>query len=122
MEDYRNELELLENWLVFSGIQDQSKEEIKHGGVYAWFDKDINSYAFLYSEITGYALTWFTYQYIATNKDVYRVKAEEAFKWLTEQALDKKSGGFLCRHNGNNWRYQICAFCNGMVLNGLCNA
>ncbi len=122
MEDYSNELELLENWLVFSGIQDQSKEEIKRGGVYAWFDKDINSYAFLYSEITGYALTWFTYQYIATNKDVYRVKAEEAFKWLTEQALDKKSGGFLCRHNGNNWRYQICAFCNGMVLNGLCNA
>ena len=64
MEDYRNELELVENWLVFSGIQDQSNEESKHGGVYAWFDKNINSYAFLYSEITGYALTWFTYQYI----------------------------------------------------------
>lgn len=122
MNDYRNELELVENWLVHSGIQDQSSEKIKHGGVYAWFDKSVSSYAFLYSEITGYALTWLTYQYTSTKNDVYRLRADDAAKWLVERALDTKSGGVLCRHDGKNWRHQICAFCNGMVLNGLCNA
>ena len=121
MNDHKNELELIEKWLLFSGIQDQSNEEIKHGGVYSWFDKTVNSYAFLYSEITGYALTWFTYLYISTKKDIFRLKAEDAFKWLNERAFHKESGGVLCRHDGNSWRYQICAFCNGMVLNGLCN-
>ena len=121
MNDYENELELVEKWLLFSGIQDQSNEKIKHGGVYSWFDKTVNSYAFLYSEITGYALTWFTYLYISTKKDIFRLKAEDAFKWLNERALDKESGGMLCRHDGKSWRHQICAFCNGMVLNGLCN-
>ena len=121
MNDYENELELIEKWLLFSGIQDQSNEEIKHGGVYSWFDKTANTYAFLYSEITGYALTWFTYLYISTKKDIFRLKAEDAFKWLNESAFDQESGGMLCRHDGSTWRHQICAFCNGMVLNGLCN-
>ena len=35
MNDHKNELELIEKWLLFSGIQDQSNEEIKHGGVYS---------------------------------------------------------------------------------------
>ena len=86
MNDYENELELVEKWLLFSGIQDQSNEKIKHGGVYSWFDKTVNSYAFLYSEITGYALTWFTYLYISTKKDIFRLKAEDAFKWLNKSS------------------------------------
>ena len=92
MNDHKNELELIEKWLLFSGIQDQSNEEIKHGGVYSWFDKTVNSYAFLYSEITGYALTWFTYLYISTKKDIFRLKAEDAFKWLNERAFHKNLG------------------------------
>ena len=54
-------------------------------------------------------------------KDVYLSRAKDASAWLIELALDKKAGGVLCRHDGENWREQICAFCNGMVLNGLCN-
>jgi uncharacterized protein YyaL (SSP411 family) len=122
MNNYSNELELVENWLLQSGIQDQSKEEIKHGGVYAWYDKRINSYSFLYSEITGYHLTWLTYEYMSTKNDVCLSRANDAAMWLVERALDTQTGGVLCRHDGENWRYQICAFCNGMVLNGLCNA
>lgn len=119
--DKKQKLELLENWLLHSGIQDQSNIKVKNGGVYAWFDKGQNSYSFLYSEITGYALTWHSYQFINTKKDVYLSRAKDASAWLIELALDKKAGGVLCRHDGENWREQICAFCNGMVLNGLCN-
>ncbi len=121
MSKFLHELELVENWLLNSGIQDQSKEDIRRGGVYAWYDTSINSYSFLYSEITGYALSWFAYQYISTKKDIYLLRSEAAANWLIEKAINPRIGGVMCRHDGNQWRETICAFCNGMVLNGLCN-
>lgn len=121
MIKYLQELELVENWLLSSGIQDQSNEDIRHGGVYAWYDKGIDSYSFLYSEITGYALTWFAYQYSSTKNDKYLLAAYDAANWLIERAMNNEIGGVMCRHDGNEWRDTICAFCNGMVLNGFCN-
>ena len=41
-------------WLLNSGIQ--SMDEVTKGGFFAWYDSDEDSYPFVYTEITGYAL------------------------------------------------------------------
>ena len=46
-------------WLATSGVQHRNRDSKLNGGVAAWYEQDKNLYPFLYSEITGYALsTW----------------------------------------------------------------
>lgn len=120
MTEYEHNLMRIENWMKFSGIQNVTEKNM-FGGVHAWYDLDHEKFAFLYSEITGYAVTWYISKYVDTNEHVWLQKAVNAANWLIEQALDENLGGVLCRHDGDKWRPLICAFDNGMCLNGLCN-
>lgn len=108
------------DWMTQSGIQ------AENGGVYAWFDMQSGKYSYLYSEITGYAITAFLYMHKLYGSGEYLERAEKAARWITEHALSK-CGGVLTRQfvnehvvdestsftNGN-----IYSFDTGMVLYG----
>ena len=49
------------DWLTESGIQHDGPDPSLEGGVAAWYEMDAKIYPFLYSEITGYALTAFLF-------------------------------------------------------------
>jgi rhamnogalacturonyl hydrolase YesR len=118
---FERELVRVESWMRSSGIQNQDESGINFGGVHAWYDLDCKKFAFLYSEITGYAVTWYVGKFVNSGEVEWLNKATEAADWLIDRSLDEENGGVLCRHDGEEWRSLICSFDNGMCLNGLCN-
>jgi len=89
-------------WLIESGIQNLSRDSHLRGGVASWYEMDSEIYPFLYSEITGYALTAFHFLYRLTNDKHYLRAASLAKDWLLRQALHADGGVktrfYLVRH------------------------
>lgn len=83
-------IDLIKNWLLNSGIQSQE------GGFYAWQNMEDNSLSYLYSEITGYAITTMCFLYSITKDNAYINSAKRAAQWIMQDALDQ-SGGVLTR-------------------------
>lgn len=83
-------VDLIKNWLLNSGIQSQE------GGFYAWQNMEDNSLSYLYSEITGYAITTMCFLYSITKDNAYINSAKRAAQWIMQDALDQ-SGGVLTR-------------------------
>lgn len=81
---------LVKSWLLSSGIQSEE------GGFYAWQDMDDNSHSYLYSEITGYAITTMCFIYKLTKDEIFMRKARAAAQWILQDAIDP-SGGVLTR-------------------------
>src|SRR3989344_2292070 len=79
-------------WLLFSGIQNQSRRTQLRGGVAAWYELDRKQYPFLYSEITGYALSALIFLHRVTGKAAYLQRAHLAAQWLLKNALQKDGG------------------------------
>lgn len=78
------------DWLLNSGIQDE------RGAFYAWLDHEDSVSSYLYSEITGYAITTLCFLYTLTNDVLYLQRAESAARWIIDAALHS-SGGVLTR-------------------------
>jgi len=79
-------------WLLRSGIQNSSSDKKLRGGVAAWYEPDKKIHPFLYSEITGYALsTWMFLHRIQPNPKFIR-HARLAADWLMRNALLKEGG------------------------------
>jgi len=83
-------IDLIKDWLLNSGIQS------KEGGFYAWQDMEEGSRAYLYSEITGYAITTLCFLYAITKNKVFIDRAKRAAEWILRDALDP-GGGVLTR-------------------------
>jgi len=111
------------DWMTSSGIQSAD------GGVHAWYDMTTNKHSYLYSEITGYAITSFLYLYKLYNRDEYIKRAENAAEWIIKNALSD-CGGVKTRYftdedtvdehtsfSGGN----IFSFDTAMVLYGFAN-
>jgi hypothetical protein len=109
-----------QSWLLRSGIQRIDPALGVPGGVHAWFDRPKGAHAFLYSEITGYALTTFVHLYRSTGLEVYLDRANIAADWLVKEAMNP-SGAVKCRQDSSGWRGDLYAFDAGMCLNGLVN-
>ncbi len=114
-------------WLLASGIQNKSKNRALSGGVAAWYELDQHIYPFLYSEITGYALSAFVFLKRIHKNEAYVRAAIQAARWLSEQAF-QPSGGvktrlYLVKHYVSpNYCFHIgrvYAFDTGMVGYGL---
>ncbi len=108
-------------WLTGSGIQEAETEHA--GGFYAWFSSMDRTYSYLYSEITGYAITTLLFldrvlPYMS--RDVF---ADYAASWLVDQAWVPDQGGFIAKFfpAQNRVLRQIFTFDTGMILNGLVN-
>ncbi|MBI4708377.1 MAG: hypothetical protein HY761_10725 [Candidatus Omnitrophica bacterium] len=108
-------------WMLNSGIQS------KQGGVHSWFDLNSKEHAYIYSEITGYAITTFLFLHKIYKRDVYLVSARSAAEWLIKNAI-APCGGVKTRlfNNDNladkNYSFSgenIFSFDTGMALYGM---
>jgi Glycosyl hydrolase family 76 len=112
-------ISMVEDWLLNSGVQSEE------GGFYAWQDMEDNGHSYLYSEITGYAITLLSFLYVITKEDVYIKHARHAAQWIMQDALDPV-GGVLTRkyvkdavEHYSFGRGNIYSFDCGMVAFGL---
>ncbi|MDP3791505.1 MAG: glycoside hydrolase family 76 protein [Candidatus Omnitrophota bacterium] len=83
-------IDLAAGWFLNSGIQSEE------GGFYAWQDLKDKSHPYIYSEITGYALTLMSFLYTVTKNELFIKKARHAAQWILQDALDA-SGAVLTR-------------------------
>ncbi|MDC0153079.1 AGE family epimerase/isomerase [Candidatus Pelagibacter sp.] len=114
------------NWITNSGIQNKRKKDKNYGGYYAWFDEKKRKYSYLYSEITGYLITFHCFIYSLNKSKKNLVAAEAAATWLINRA-QFSFGGFKCFELINK-NLNILdksslsySFDNGVILNGLVN-
>ena len=111
-------------WILKSGIQSNS---IKNkGGYYAWINSRTKNYSYIYSEITGYLITYNCFIYSQIKNRTNLRAAELAADWLINKS-QKPFGGFKCFElvdknlsivDKSNFSY---SFDNGVILNGLIN-
>ena len=83
---------LASRWLTGSGIQHKGSDPALRGGVSAWYEIDEKIYPFLYSEITGYALTTFLYLHRIYPQSKFLKSAQAASDWLIQNALHADGG------------------------------
>jgi hypothetical protein len=109
------------DWLVETNSRSSS------GGndlpLYAWFDENKAEYSFAYSEITGYALTCFSYLYKASSDGRLLAAADRASSAL-DQARDQTGNGFRCVFPAGLYRNDprtdfVYTFDCFMIVNGL---
>ena len=119
--DISHAIALAERWLLQSGIQERQTSTPMYGGVHAWYDLPKAAFSFLYTEITGYAVTTLLYLHHLHPDPVYLERARDAAEWLLTHARDPQAGILRCRFDTTGWAQHACAFDNGMCLNGLVN-
>ena len=113
-------------WILNSGIQNKIKLDKNYGGYHAWIDFKSQKFSYLYSEITGYLITYNCFIYTLTKNKKNLIAAEIAANWLIKRA-QLSFGGFRCFElidknlkilDKSNLTY---SFDNGVILNGLIN-
>ena len=113
-------------WITNSGIQNNNKKDKNYGGYYAWINEKTNKYSYLYSEITGYLITFHCFIYSLNKNQKNLIAAEAAAMWLINRA-QFSFGGFKCLElvdkdlkilDKSSLSY---SFDNGVILNGLVN-
>jgi hypothetical protein len=122
-------------WLLYSGIRIGTG--VDKGAVYGW--KNLNrlsssqsstssSYPFIYSEVTGYAITFFSWVYSELKTDESLHAAKESANWIIKN-MRLSSSSLLSAgrpeedtfRDKGNLSNQIYAFDNGMIIIGLLN-
>jgi len=120
-----------QNWFYNSGIQNVDREESLNGGFNSWYDPKAKEYAYIFSEITGYALTALVHlHHHGDPRDDLLQRGELATAWLTKQATHP-SGGVRTRYfykevpgmyTGYDWKNgTLYTFDAGVVLFGVTN-
>lgn len=116
------------NWLLYSGIQNpEGAYDINgvnvSGGFNAWFDLEKNDYSYVYTEISGYALTLLLYLYKETDDNIYFQRAQKVGDWLLK--IQHHTGAFpTAFYLSDNFLRKpdgFYSFDTGMVFNGLTN-
>jgi hypothetical protein len=119
----KNSVELAAKWLLDSGIQSPE------GGFFAWYNLNEENHAYVYSEITGYAITTLLFLNKILNDDVFLEKAKLAATWLISYSLHP-CGGVRTRlyaqdmHADKNYSFSgenIFSFDTAMALYGMIN-
>ena len=83
---------LASRWLTGSGIQNESRDRRLRGGVAAWYEIDRKVYPFLYSEITGYALSAWIFLNKVLKTRRYLKHSGQAAQWLMRHAAAPGGG------------------------------
>jgi hypothetical protein len=95
------------------------------GALYGWKDLSPSGYPFLYSEITGYAMTFFSWVYKELRNPEALIASEYAAEWINNNL----HSGLVVAGKLANRRFQmkgdlenqIYSFDNGMIIAGLAN-
>ena len=81
----------VKNWLINSGIFISDRTDPNFGGVYSFFDKEKNSFSFIYPEITGYYASTMRFLYSHEPKSEYIERSMASCNWLIK-LFDKHNG------------------------------
>ncbi len=118
------------DWILHSGIQNNSSDPTHNGAINAWFDLENGTYPYMYSEITGYGLSCFAYLARQQPQQLAMLheRARIAHQWLKEIALHNSGGVRTRKYYQNSATYDqhfdfsadtLYVFDTAMVLNGL---
>ena len=111
-------------WLLKSGIKIKDGDD--KGALYGWKNLNPPSYPFVYSEITGYAVTCYCWLCSELGRPEGLHAAKEAAQWITRKMNSEfllaagyvEEDSFVQKGDLSN---QIYLFDNGMVMIGLLN-
>ena len=110
-------------WLLCSDIRIKNGSD--RGAVYGWKNLNPPVYPFIYNEITGYAITSFSWIYSEFSEPAALQAAKESSEWIIKNmqsyllvAGRTKIDNFDEKGDLSN---QIYAFDNGMIMIGLLN-
>lgn len=118
----KNSINLALDWLSKSDIR--HREGIARGGVNQGYNWQERSYPFVYSEITGYAVSMFVNAYRWTEQERYLTLAQEAAEFLLAlQYVAKDEAQGAIAHGFSlplfKLRHQYYSFDGAMCLQGL---
>jgi uncharacterized protein YyaL (SSP411 family) len=124
----KKEIKHVINWFLNSGIQNlnsirDSKGSDMTGSFNAWFDPKENTHSYVYTEVSGYALTAFLYLYKETNNKVFLNRAKLIGNWLlaAQHRIGAFPTAFYLASSSVKKNDAFYTFDAGMVLNGLAN-
>jgi hypothetical protein len=102
-------------WLAGSGIQSRSSNKALAGGVSAWYEIHLRRYPFLYSEITGYAITSFMWLHRLTGEARWKGRAQAAAAWLLRNAIHPTGGVKTRYYLVKNYKTPNYSFDSGYI-------
>lgn len=123
---HETEIALAQNWLLASGIQNpigtkDNRGRDVGGSFNAWFNPVTKNYSYIYSEISGYAMTTLAYLYRETHESRYIDNARKIGDWIL--TVEGPNGtiptAFYLSEQSVQKPGEIHAFDVGMVLDGL---
>jgi hypothetical protein len=108
------------NWLLSSDIQIKNGQN--RGALYGWKNLNPVSFPFIYSEITGYAITSYCWIYSELGYSAALKAANESSEWILKNMRSyllfaRPPAGTVRNHLSNI----LYSFDNGMILIGLIN-
>lgn len=114
-------------WFLNSGIQNPSGTKVLDdrdvsGGFNAWFNPISESFSYVYTEISGYAVTTLVYLYKEFKDEIFLERAKLTGNWLL--SIQDVSGAFptaFYRDGKENKPNEFVTFDIGMVTNGMVN-
>ena len=112
------------NWVFSSGINNMSGKPKLHGSINSWYDCDVKVYPYVYTEIAGYAITFYMYLYNCLNEEQYLERAEIVADWIKSQAMEDTTSEIKFRyyyHLDEFTPKHSYAFDTGIVLGGFTN-
>jgi hypothetical protein len=108
-------------WLLYSDIRIKNGPD--KGALYGWKDLSSGSFPFIYSEITGYAITFFSWIASEFRNPVALSAAKDSSDWIAKNMRSylvvAKPPGSLNQPNDLSDVYY--SFDNGMIIIGLLN-
>ena len=112
----------LKNWLLYSGIQSMDNDFTK-GSMRIYYNIETDSYAFAYSELTGYAITSFLYINEFEPDSILIERAKLAADYIINLAEKNIFGAIEDRffYESKTMRPWLFSFDNGICLNGMVN-
>jgi hypothetical protein len=107
-------------WLITSDIR--IKDGKNKGALYGWKNLSDSSFPFVYSEITGYAITAFVWLYSEIGDPIALRAAKEASEWIKNNmnpylVVARLTNGFT----DSTPSELLYSFDNGMIMIGLIN-
>lgn len=116
-------VDLAVRWIKDSGIQSAE------GGFYSWYDLKNKIHSFIYSEITGYAITTLLFLEKIYKERVYLEQAKAAARWIIKEAMCPCGAVRTRLYKEDEKADKTYSFCGenifsfdlGMVLYGMIN-
>lgn len=107
-------------WISSSDIR--IKNGKNKGALYGWKNLNPTSFPFIYSEITGYAITAFSWIYSISYDSTALVAAKESSEWIIRNMHSHLLFARLSADDkSNSLSNMFYAFDNGMIMIGLLN-